>query len=311
MAIAARTKRSSLAGEASHFTVDLRLGDCLIEMKSIQSVRLILCDLPYGTTPNKWDIPIPFEKLWEQYARICKGAVVLTASQPFTSALVMSNAKWFRYAWVWEKSSPTGHLNAKRMPMKLHEDVLVFSKDAPPYYPQGLKPFGKMVRRGHNGTNFGESGKENFQEFTNYPRSILRFANDPKPVHPTQKPVALMEYIIRTYTKEGDTVLDNCMGSGSTGVACVNTGRKFIGIESNAKYLAIAKDRIIAAVQICICKGFHQTGAVYRIEVTGICIYAPQDCLVRIDLNSEFRDSKLLSLALVFWWFANSKDRSA
>lgn len=224
----------------------LHQGDCLELMKQLPdgSVDMILCDLPYGTTQNKWDAVIPFDALWREYDRICSGAVVLTASQPFTSALVMSKADWFRHSWVWEKSAATGHLNAKRMPMKLHEDVLVFSKSAPTYKPQGLKPFNKITRRGHNGTNFGTSGAENFQEFTNSPRSIIQFNNDPKPVHPTQKPVALMEYLIRTYTNEGDVVLDNCMGSGTTGVACMNSDRQFIGMEMNPEYFEIARGRI-------------------------------------------------------------------
>lgn len=226
--------------------IDLQYGDCLELMKDIpdQSVDLILCDLPYGTTQNKWDTVIPFDALWVAYNRICRGAIVLTSSQPFTSALIMSNVKMFRYSWVWEKSNATGHLNAKRMPMKLHEDVNVFAKVVPPYHPQGLQPYGKITKRGNNGGNFGASGRENMQEFTNYPRSILRFANDPKPQHPTQKPVALMEYMIKTYTNEGDTVLDNCMGSGTTGVACVNTGRNFIGMEQEFKYFRIARQRI-------------------------------------------------------------------
>lgn len=224
----------------------LMQGDCLELMKLIPdgSVDMVLCDLPYGTTQNKWDAVIPFDHLWAEYRRACKGAVVLTSSQPFTSIMVASNLEDFKYAWVWEKSAATGHLNAKRMPMKLHEDINVFCKGAAPYNPQDLKPFNKTVRRGSNGSNFGESGKENFQEFTNYPRSILRYPTDHKPVHPTQKPVALMEYLIRTYTSEGMTVLDNCMGSGTTGVACVNTGRNFIGMEMDSGYFQIAKDRI-------------------------------------------------------------------
>lgn len=224
-------------------------GDCLELMRELPdaSVDMVLCDLPYGTTQNKWDAVIPFDALWREYERICTGAIVLTASQPFSSALVMSRADWFRYAWVWEKSAATGHLNAKRMPMKLHEDILVFSKRTAPYNPQGLVPFNKVTRRGNNGTNFGASGTENFQEFTNYPRSILRFAGDPKSVHPTQKPAALMEYLIRTYTNEGDTVLDNCMGSGTTGVACANTGRRFIGMELDADYFEIARKRVETA----------------------------------------------------------------
>ena len=226
----------------------LYLGDCLEKMKEIPdgSVDMVMCDLPYGTTQNKWDSAIPFEPLWEQYRRVCKpsAAIVLTASQPFTSALGASNMAGLRYAWVWEKNAATGHLNAKRMPMKLHEDILVFSDAPHTYYPQGLQPLGKMVRRGNNGGNFGKSGTENFQEWTNYPRSILRFASDSGAIHPTQKPVALMEYLIRTYTQPGETVLDNCMGSGTTGVACANSGRRFIGIERERKYFDIACERI-------------------------------------------------------------------
>ena len=231
--------------------IQLMQGDCLELMRLIPdcSVDMVLCDLPYGTTQNKWDAVIPFASLWTEYRRICKGAIVLTSSQPFTSIMVASNLADFKYAWVWEKSAATGHLNAKRMPMKLHEDVNVFCKGSAPYNPQDLQPLNKTVRRGSNGSNFGESGKENFQEFTNYPRSILRYPTDSKPVHPTQKPVALMEYLIRTYTHEGMTVLDNCMGSGTTGVACVNTGRNFIGMEMDEKYFQIAKDRIEAAIE--------------------------------------------------------------
>jgi site-specific DNA-methyltransferase (adenine-specific) len=224
-------------------------GDCLDIMQFLPSgsVDMVLCDLPYGTTQNKWDAVIPFGPLWSEYRRLCGGAVVLTASQPFTSALVCSANEAFKYAWVWEKSNATGHLNAKKMPMKLHEDVLVFGLGAYPYNPQGLVPHGKITRRGSNGSNFGKSGVENLQEFTNYPRSILRVPAEPKAVHPTQKPVALMEYLIRTYTNPGDTVLDNCMGSGTTGVACLNTGRDFIGIERDPGYFKIAQDRINAA----------------------------------------------------------------
>lgn len=229
--------------------INLMQGDCLGLMKSLSDngVDMVLCDLPYGTTQNKWDSVIPFDQLWAEYKRICSGAIVLTSSQPFTSVMVASNLADFKYAWVWEKSAATGHLNAKRMPMKLHEDVNVFCSRAAPYNPQDLQPFNKTVRRGSNGSNFGKSGNENFQQFTNYPRSILRFSSDPKPVHPTQKPVALMEYLIRTYTHEGMIVLDNCMGSGTTGVACVNTGRNFIGMEMDSGYFQIAKDRIEGA----------------------------------------------------------------
>ena len=168
----------------------LHRGDCLELMHQIddKSIDMILCDLPYGTTACKWDSVIPFEPLWAHYKRIIKdnGAIVLTASQPFTSALVMSNINMFKYCWIWEKSSVTGHLNAHRMPMRKHEDVLIFAKKNAPYYAQDLQPYHKMQRRGHNGDNYGESGSENFQEFTNYPRTLLKIDNDPKPVHPTQ-----------------------------------------------------------------------------------------------------------------------------
>lgn len=232
--------------------IQLHQGDCLEVMRTLPNgcVDMVLCDLPYGTTQNKWDSVIPFEDLWEQYRRVCTGMVVLTASQPFTSQVVTSAIELFRHAWVWEKSAATGHLNAKRTPMKLHEDVLVFSCGKHVYNPQDLLPYNKIVKRGNNGGNFGDSGKENFQEWTNYPRSIVRFPHEAKPVHPTQKPVALMEYMIKTYTNPGDVVLDNTMGSGTTGVACMNTDRRFIGIERDEGYFKIAKDRIDAAIPI-------------------------------------------------------------
>lgn len=226
-------------------------GDCLRIMPALPdaSIDLILADLPYGTTRNKWDAVIPFAPLWAEYKRIIKpnGAIVLFGAQPFTSALTMSNPAWFKYAWVWEKSSVTGHLNAHKRPMRKHEDILVFARKTAPYYPQGLKPYNKINRRSTNGSNFGVSGTENFQAFTNYPRSILRFDNDTRPVHPTQKPVALLEYLIRTYTEPGAVVLDNVMGSGSTGVAAFNTGRKFLGIEQDAGYFEIARKRLADA----------------------------------------------------------------
>ncbi|CAB4149872.1 DNA methylase N-4/N-6 [uncultured Caudovirales phage] len=237
-------------------------GNCLELMKEIPdaSVDMVLCDLPYGTTQNKWDSVLPFDALWAEYRRVCRGAIVLTASQPFTSALVMSNPKDFRYQWVWQKSAATGHLNAKRMPMKLHEDVLVFSQSAAPYNPQGLTRFDQVTRRGNNGSNFGASGAENFQEFTNYPRSILAIPSEGKTVHPTQKPVALMEYLVRTYTNEGDVVLDNTMGSGTTGVARANTGRGFIGMELDPTYFDIARGRIASAL------GTHAPGQTLQAE---------------------------------------------
>ena len=236
--------------------IELKQGDCLELMKDIPdgSIDLILCDLPYGTTKNKWDSIIPFEPLWEQYERIIKdkGAIVLFSQSPFDKALAMSNVKLFKYEWIWEKSNATGHLNAKRCPMKSHENILIFYKKLPIYNPQGLiKKEAPTIRKGKNGngSNYGKSDKDALREFENYPRDIVRFASEGKPVHPTQKPVSLLEYLIKTYTKEGDTVLDNCMGSGSTGVACVNTNRNFIGIELDENYFKIAEERIYNATK--------------------------------------------------------------
>ena len=228
--------------------MNLMKGDCLEMMKLIPegSVDMVLCDLPYGTTQNKWDAVIPFDYLWKEYQRICTGAIVLTAAQPFTSALVMSNPAQFKYQWVWEKSRPTGHLDCNKKPLRLHEDVCVFYSEQPTYNPQGLIPCNKIRKaRSTNGTNYGAAQKDSVSKFENYPTSVLVCpSEDNRNAHPTQKPVALMEYLIRTYTNEGDTVLDNTMGSGTTGVACANTGRKFIGIERDDKYFAIARKRI-------------------------------------------------------------------
>ena len=229
--------------------------DCLQAMCVIPdgSVDLILCDLPYGTTQNKWDSVIPFEPLWQEYWRVLKpnGAVVLTAAQPFTSALVMSQPRAFKYQWVWEKPIATGFLNAKKQPLRAHEDVLVFYRQQPTYLPQMVERAERKVSRsvGTKTTNYGKADKETFYDSTaRYPRSVQTFQSriDGEALHPTQKPVALMEYLIRTYTKEGETVLDNCMGSGTTGVACKNTGRNFIGIERDPDYFRIASERINA-----------------------------------------------------------------
>jgi len=234
---------------------DLRLGDCLEVMADIPdgSVDLILCDLPYGTTACKWDSVIPFEPLWAQYRRIAKknAAIVLTASQPFTTALIASNMSEFKYSWVWRKSNASGFANAKKRPLKICEDVCVFACGVPPYQPQGLE---RLIKPKERKAKVGEAvGGNGFydgylQEWTNYPKNILEFQSD-RGHHPTQKPVALMEYLIRTYTNEGDTVLDNCMGSGTTGVACANAGRRFIGIERDPGYFAIAQQRIAQAHQ--------------------------------------------------------------
>lgn len=224
--------------------------DCIEGMRLIpdKSIDMILCDLPYGTTRNKWDTVIPFEPLWEQYERVIKdnGAIVLTAAQPFSSSLVMSNPKLFKYEWIWKKSNATGHLNAKRMPMREHESIMVFYKKQPTYSPQGLSPFNKITKRGSNGSNYNQSSTENFQEYTNYPRTIQEFPYDKEKYHPTQKPVALFEYLIKTYTKESEKILDNCIGSGTTAVAASQLNRNFIGFEIDPEYVQIANQRLEA-----------------------------------------------------------------
>jgi len=231
--------------------------DCLEVMKSIpdKSIDMILCDLPYGTTACKWDTIIPFEPLWEQYKRIIKdnGAIVLTASQPFTSALIMSNPKLFKYSWIWDKKTGLGFLDSKFRPLKSHEDVLVFSKAGcsngsnPPmvYNPQGLIPTEKKNRNTKSNILNSEpkKRKELDTKFTNFPKSILTFARETG-LHPTQKPVALFEYLIKTYTNEWDTVLDNCAGSWTTWVACKNTKRNYILIEQDEEYCNIIRKRL-------------------------------------------------------------------
>ena len=224
--------------------------DCLEGMKRIpdKSVDMILCDLPYGTTRNKWDSIIPLEPLWEQYERVIKdnGAIVLTAQTPFDKVLGVSNLKLLRYEWIWEKNKATGHLNAKKMPMKAHENVLVFYKKLTSYIPQGLvkKSIPTVRKASDNGSNYGKSDKEAIQEYENYPRDILQFPLDAHTTHPTQKPVALFEYLIRTYTNEGETILDNCMGSATTAIAAINTNRNFIGFELDETYHTLANERI-------------------------------------------------------------------
>lgn len=225
--------------------------DCLEGMKRIpdKSVDMILCDLPYGTTKNKWDSIIPLEPLWSQYERVIKdnGAIVLTAQAPFDKILAVSNIDSFRYDWIWKKSKATGHLNAKHAPMKAHENVLVFYKQKPLFNHQNLQAKQiPNIRRGRNGngSNYGKSDKDSFQFYTNYPKSILEFASESKTIHPTQKPVALFEYLIKTYTNESETVLDNCMGSGTTAIACMRTNRNFIGFELDERYHQIATERV-------------------------------------------------------------------
>jgi DNA modification methylase len=237
--------------------VHLLQGDCLEILPTIpdMSVDAIITDLPYGTTACKWDVIIPLEPMWEQVKRLCKGAFVTTASQPFTSVLVCSNLEWFKYDLAWKKVRITGHLDAKRKPLREHESVLVFSANGHTYNPQmtkGIKhirgPFGK--RKNGPSTVYNEFKDDNERQYESdeyYPRSIVEFRTDMQPIHPTQKPVALYEYLIKTYTNPGDTVLDFCMGSGTTGCAAVKTGRNFIGIEREPKYFATAERRITDA----------------------------------------------------------------
>src|SRR3990167_10933298 len=237
------------------------LGDCLDIMKGIpdKSIDMILCDLPYGTTACKWDTIIPFELLWEQYKRIIKdnGAIVLTASQPFTSALVMSNPDMFKYEWIWEKATGSNFATVKYMPMKEHENILVFGKDKLKYNPQlqlrkgsGLKrvlsPYKtNSTSKGEVYGNMKKNNSEKEYKELRCPSTVQYFNNreDSRGLHPTQKPVALFEYLIKTYTSEGDLILDNCIGSGTTAVAAMNTDRNFIGIEKCVKYCEIARQR--------------------------------------------------------------------
>ena len=234
--------------------IDLRHGDCLELMKDIpdKSIDMILCDLPYGTTQNKWDSVIPLEPLWEQYKRIIKdnGVIVLTSQGIFTAKLILSNEKWFKYKWVWEKSKATNFLNAKKQPLRKHEDICVFYNKQPKYNPQMTEgePYDKGIRKNQLTGSYGEFNPVHVKsEGKRYPTDVVYFKtaeSEGKVYHSTQKPVALLEYLIKTYTNEGELVLDNCMGSGSTGVACLNTNRNFIGMELDENYFNIAKERI-------------------------------------------------------------------
>ena len=236
-------------------------GDCLEKMKDIpdKSIDMILCDLPYGITACKWDVIIPFEPLWEQYKRIIKdrGAIVLFGSEPFSSHLRMSNIKQYKYDWIWEKERPTNIFNMKYEAARVHEIISVFCGGR--YFP--VMEASCQPNNNNKTKNKSQSGEmniidtisckskisDNYNPSLRYPRSVLRFSRGTRgnrKLHPTQKPVALLEYLIKTYTIEGETVLDNCMGSGSTGVACINTNRNFIGIEKDDKYFEIAKKRI-------------------------------------------------------------------
>lgn len=227
-------------------------GDCLELMKDIPdgSIDMILCDLPYGTTACKWDTVIPFEPLWEQYKRVIKGngAIVLTAREPFTSLAVISNIKCYKHKWVWNKKQSGSFQNAKYMPLQIEEDVLVFGKGRVNYYPMMRK--GKMRKRGgakEKSRVVGSGLSDGYSAYSDvyFPSNIIEMVN-PRidKLHPTQKPVALFEYLVKTYTNEGETVLDNCAGSGTTAIACINTGRKYICMEKDETYYKLMCDRI-------------------------------------------------------------------
>jgi site-specific DNA-methyltransferase (adenine-specific) len=238
--------------------IDLRQGDCLELMKDMPdgSIDMVLADPPYGTTACKWDTVIDLDKMWEQLKRIIKpnGAIVMTASQPFTTTLIASNMKMFKYCWVWQKSRVSHFAQAPYRPLTVVEDVVVFSyggtsknaKNRMVYNPQGVQDCEKICRgKGHSDHRPSNVTQKDYtQTKTGYPKQIIEFKSDQATLHPTQKPVALMEYLIKTYTNEGETVLDFTMGSGTTGVACKNLGRSFIGIELDTDYFKIAEKRI-------------------------------------------------------------------
>ena len=228
--------------------------DCLEGMKLLddKSIDMILCDLPYGTTACKWDVIIPFEPLWEQYERIIKdsGAIVLNASQPFTTELIHSNLKMFKYCWVWDKKKAGNIFLAKYQPMKVHEDIVIFSKKSHKYNPIKT-PRDKVKRSKNYGTGESMGGNKQkedkiYEYIDKNPTSIIEISNASQKgkVHPTQKPIALCEYLIKTYTDENDIVLDNCIGSGTTAIACINTNRNYIGFELDKQYFDIAQKRI-------------------------------------------------------------------
>lgn len=236
----------------------LYLGDCFDVMPTIdkQSVDLILCDLPYGTTQCKWDVVLPFDKIWQHYKRVIKpnGAIVLTSAQPFTSLLIASNIEMLRYDLIWEKGNATGFLNAENQPLRAHETICVFYERQPTFNPQMTHGHQRKTSNRHsvNSECYGK-GLQNtsYDSTSRYPRSVNFFSSDKQKsnYHPTQKPVALMEYLIKTFTNEGDLVLDNCIGSGTTAVAAVNTNRRFIGIEKDKQYFDIANERVNSSMK--------------------------------------------------------------
>lgn len=228
-------------------------GDCLDILPSLESasVDLILADLPYGTTNCKWDSPIDLQKLWPEYRRVCKGAIVLFAQSPFDKTLGVSNIGELRHEWIWEKGNATGHLNARRAPMKAHENILVFASGPYTYNPQVTTGHVRKVstrKRRENCPVYNEHDRTPYDSTSRYPRSVQKFSSDKQRggKHPTQKPVALCEYLIRTYSNRGDTVLDNVMGSGTTGYAAIKAGRNFVGVELDAEYFDIAQSRLNA-----------------------------------------------------------------
>ena len=223
--------------------------DCLEGMKQIPdgSVDAVICDLPYGTTRNQWDSVIPLDNLWDEYRRIAKtnAAIVLFSQQPFTSALVMSNPSMFRYEWIWEKENGTGFLNAKKMPMKIHENILVFYKNLPTYNPQFTKGDPYVSHCSGHSSNYGHyESVVVVNDGYRYPIDIIQFNRDTDGFHPTQKPVDLLRYLVMTYTNEGDTILDNCMGGGTTAIACIKEKRHYIGFELDKNYFDKAMKRI-------------------------------------------------------------------
>lgn len=238
---------------------EILLGDCLELMKDIPngSIDMILCDLPYGTTEAKWDSVLPLDLLWESYKRVLKpnGTIVLTSTEPFTSVLNVSNLEWFKYDFIWNKLNATGHLNAKARPLKQHENISVFSNGSATstsltmtYNPQGLIDV-DIIKVNFETETTGKrqsraKGKEWKQTKSGYPKSILTFAYDKEKLHPTQKPISLFEYLVKTYTNENDLVLDNCAGSGTTAIACLNTKRQFIVMEKEQKYYDIILKRV-------------------------------------------------------------------
>lgn len=233
---------------------ELHNGDCLEIMKDIEdkSIDMILCDPPYGTTSCRWDSIINLEEMWSQYNRIIKdnGVIVLFSAQPFTTKLINSNLRNYKYSWYWIKNTTTGFTFAKYQPLRKVEDINVFYKKTPLYQPQGLVKLDKPNKCKRNKSikdsiyNHNTLAKEYITEYTNYPNNVLLFNKETKCIHPTQKPVDLLEYLIKTYTKEDDIVLDNCFGSGSTGVACAKTNRIFIGIELDKEHFKNGEDRM-------------------------------------------------------------------